>query len=65
MRKILLMIGCLALTGCVTYNTELHNPKTGQQMTCHETAPWGIMGLVAEHHHDECVHQAVEAGFTE
>jgi hypothetical protein len=63
--SLLILFAVAALAGCTTYNTELHNPATGQKMTCHESN-WGLIGgAVATTQHNNCVHDAIAAGFTE
>ena len=64
-RKTCIVLLALTLGGCTTYNTELHNEKTGQKMTCHESS-WGLIGgAIATTQHNNCVHDAVAQGFTE
>lgn len=59
------LLSVAVLAGCTTYNTELHNQATGQKMTCHESN-WGLIGgAVATTQHNNCVHDAMVAGFTE
>lgn len=63
--KYLIVISVLVLSGCTTFNTELHNSTTGQKMTCKESG-WGLIGgAIATTQHNNCIHDAVTAGFSE
>jgi hypothetical protein len=62
---VLTVLLALGLAGCTTYDTQLHNPSTGQKMTCKESG-WGLIGgAIATTQHNNCVHDAVAMGFSE
>ena len=66
-KTLALVIAALSasLSGCTTYNTQLHNPQTGQVLTCHESG-WGLIGgAIATGQHNNCVHDAAAMGYSE
>lgn len=63
--KVLLSLLIMELTGCVSYNTQLHNDTTGQKMTCRSTGGGLIGETIATTQYNNCMHDAITLGFTE